>query len=208
MSSLVRVLKLYTFFDFVKKLYIHVWTCIYHVWISLDLYIRGIDMLKHVNNKYTNVFTLSLHVHPMLIHVRYKISTCFIIYIQAANIIYTSYTGHLSDWAWHTLETHVHTLYVHGMYMVYDLHTVCKHHIYNASCSKSSFLYIDCLDLSRPYSYLSELAIRNYLESGQSMSGSVQVVRILWLFSFSGKYIYIRVNTLYIHVFTRKTEKS
>ena len=106
-----------------------------------------------------------------------------------------------------TLETHVHTLYVHGMYMVYDLHTVSKHHIYNASCRKSSFLYIDCLDLSRPYSYLSELAICNYLESGQSMSGSVHVVRILWLFSFSGKYIYIRVNTLYIHVFTRKTEK-
>ena len=136
------------------------------------------------------IFTLSVHAHTVYIGLYNLKPHWLCIYIAC------------------TLETHVHTLYVHGMYMVYDLHTVCKHHIYNASCRRSSFLYIDCLDLSRPYSYLSEVAICNYLESGQSMSGSVQVVRILWLFSFSGKYIYIRVNTLYIHVFTRKTEKS
>ena len=86
-----------------------------------------------------------------------------------------------------------------------------SYHIYNASCRKSSFLYIDCLDLSRPYSYLSELAIRNYLESGQSMSGSVQVVRILWLFSFSGKYMYIHciyVSIQCIYMYLPENQKS
>ena len=139
--------------------------------------------------------------------------------------IHCLYTGN-------TCTYNVNTCQIQGMYMFYNLHTVCKHHIhiiyrplvrlsqsgthiynasyhiYNASCSKSSFLYIDCLDLSRPYSYLSELAIRNYLESGQSMSGSVHVVRILWLSTFSGKYMYIQCIDTYIHVFTRKSEKS
>ena len=141
----------------------------------------------------------------------YNVNTCqiqdmymFIIYIQAANIIYTSYTGHLSDWAWHTLETHVHTLYVHGMYMFYDSHTVCKHHINNASCSKSSILYIDCLD----HTQTTLIPVgTGYTQLSRIWSGSVQVVRILWLFSFSGKYMYIQCIDTYIDVFTQKTEK-
>ena len=30
-----------------------------------------------------------------------------------------------------TLVIHVHTSYVNVMYMLYDLHTVCKHHMYS-----------------------------------------------------------------------------
>ena len=33
------------------------------------MYIQGIDMLQHVNNKYEHVCTLSVHVQTMYIHV-------------------------------------------------------------------------------------------------------------------------------------------
>ena len=130
----------------------------------------------------------------------YNVNTCqiqdmymFIIYIQAANIIYISYTGHLSDWAWHTLETHVHTLYVHGMYMVYDLHTVCKHHIYNASCQESLILYIDCLDLTHTCWNWLYAIILNLVSQCQALS------RWSGFYGFS----VFRVNTCIYNVLTR-----
>ena len=79
--------------------------------------------------------------------------------------IHCLYTGN-------TCTYNVNTCQIQGMYMFYNLHTVCKHHIYiiymplvrlsqsgthiynasyhiyNASCQESSILYIDCLDLT------------------------------------------------------------
>ena len=60
-------------------------------------------------------------------------------------------------------------------------------------------MYIDCLD----HTQTTLIPVgTGYTQLSRIWSGSVQVVRILWLFSFSGKYMYIRVNTLYIHVCT------
>ena len=59
------------------------------------------------------VCILSVHVHTAYIGVYNLKPQWFCIYIAC------------------TLVIHVHTLYVHVMYMLCDLHTVCKHHIYN-----------------------------------------------------------------------------
>ena len=101
-----------------------------------------------------------------------------------------------------TCTYNVCTCQIQRIDMFYDLHTVCKHHIYSflPFCPmlvdrNLQFCTQTVQTTLRPHSYLLELAIQNYLESGQSMSASVQVVRILWLYSFSGKYMYIRVYT-------------
>ena len=149
--------------------------------------------------KHIHVSTLYVHVHRMKIHV-YTITrlneTVMNLYIHC---LYTS----------NTCTYNVCTCQIQRIDMFYDLHTVCIHHIYNflPFCPmlvnrNLQFCTQAVQTTLRPHSYLLELAIHNYFKSGQSMSGSVQVVRILWLFSFLGKYIYIRVNTLYIHVYT------
>ena len=94
------------------------------------------------------------------------------------------------------------TRYVHVLWFTYSLSTSYIQFLTflsYASWQESSILYIDCLD----HTETTLIPVgTGYTQLSRIWSGSVQVVRILWLFSFSGKHMYIRVNTLYIHVCT------
>ena len=94
------------------------------------------------------------------------------------------------------------TCYVHVLWCTYSQSTSYIQFLTflsYASWQESSILYIDWLD----HTQTTLIPVgTGYTQLSRIWSGSVQVVRILWLFSFSGKYMYIRVNTLYIHVYT------
>ena len=124
--------------------------------------------------------------------------------------IHCLYTGN-------TCTYNVNTCQIQGMYMFYNLHTVRKHHIYiiyrplvqlshsgthiynasyhiyNASCRKSSILYIDCLDLTHTCWNWLYAIISNLVSQCQALS------RWSGFYGFS----VFRVNTCIYNVLTR-----
>ena len=106
--------------------------------------------------------------------------------------IHCMYTGNTCTYI-------VCTCYVHVLWFTYSPSTSYIQFLTflsYASWQESSILYIDCLD----HTQTTLIPVgTGYTQLSRIWSGSVQVVRILWLFWFSGIYMYIRVNTLYIH---------
>ena len=124
--------------------------------------------------------------------------------------IHCLYTGN-------TCTYNVNTCQIQDMYMFYNLHTVRKHHIYiiyrplvrlshsgthiynasyhiyNASCRKSSILYIDCLDLTHTCLNWLYAIILNLVSQCQALS------RWSGFYGFS----VFRVNTCIYNVLTR-----